>query len=41
MKSKKALIFDSGAIITLALNNLLYILKPLKKEFGGEFYILQ
>jgi len=39
MKSKKALIFDTGSIITLALNDLLYILKPLKKEFGGEFYI--
>lgn len=39
MKIKKALIFDSGAIISLALNNLLYILEPLKKIFGGEFYI--
>jgi hypothetical protein len=35
----KALIFDSSAIITLALNDLLYILEPLKKKFGGEFYI--
>lgn len=39
MGNKKALIFDSGAIITLALNNLLYILEPLKKIFKGEFYI--
>jgi len=35
----KALIFDSSAIITLALNDLLYILEPLKKKFRGEFYI--
>jgi len=35
----KALIFDSSAIITLALNDLLYILEPLKKKFKGEFYI--
>jgi hypothetical protein len=39
MKIKKALIFDSGAIITLALNDLLGILEPLKWAFGGEFYI--
>jgi hypothetical protein len=35
----KALIFDSSSIITLALNDLLYILEPLKKKFKGEFYI--
>lgn len=35
----KALIFDSSAIITLALNDLLHILEPLKKKFKGEFYI--
>ncbi|UZE93596.1 MAG: hypothetical protein IB618_02355 [Candidatus Pacearchaeota archaeon] len=39
MEAKKALIFDSGAIITLALNDLLYILEPLKRVFRGEFYI--
>lgn len=37
----KALIFDSSSIITLALNNLLFILKPLKNLFGGEFYITE
>ncbi len=37
----KALIFDSSSIITLALNDLLYILEPLKKKFGGEFYITE
>lgn len=35
----KALIFDSSSIISLALNNLLFILKPLKQAFKGEFYI--
>ncbi|MGB9707800.1 MAG: hypothetical protein ACPLXC_00525 [Candidatus Pacearchaeota archaeon] len=37
----KALIFDSSSIITLTLNDLLFILKPLKKLFGGEFYITE
>ena len=37
----KSLIFDSGAIITLALNDLLYILEPLKKLFRGDFYITE
>ncbi|MEM4640934.1 MAG: hypothetical protein QXW65_00195 [Candidatus Pacearchaeota archaeon] len=35
----KALIFDSSAIISLALNDLLYTLEPLKKIFGGDFYL--
>lgn len=35
----KALVFDSSTVINLALNNLLWILEPLKKKFGGEFYI--
>ena len=35
----KSLIFDAGPIISLATNNLLWILKPLKKEFNGNFYI--
>ncbi|MFH1823352.1 MAG: hypothetical protein ABH817_01385 [archaeon] len=35
----KYLIFDSSSIITLALNDLLYILEPLKKKFKGEFLI--
>ncbi|MFH1972186.1 MAG: hypothetical protein ABIJ18_01780 [archaeon] len=37
----KSLIFDSSTIITLAMNNLLWILEPLKKQFRGEFYISQ
>ncbi|MBI2654146.1 hypothetical protein HYX02_05025 [Candidatus Woesearchaeota archaeon] len=35
----KSLIFDAGPIISLATNNLLWILEPLKKKFDGEFYI--
>ncbi len=37
----KALIFDAGPIISLATNNLLQILPPLKKQFNGSFYITQ
>ncbi|MBT3721369.1 hypothetical protein HN789_07050 [archaeon] len=35
----KALVFDTGPLINLSLNNLLHILKPLKEKFKGEFYI--
>lgn len=35
----KALVFDSSSIITLALNNLLNMLMPLKKKFRGRFFI--
>lgn len=35
----KILVFDSGAIISLALNNLLWILDPLKHRFQGEFLV--
>ncbi len=35
----KALVFDTGPIINLAMNNLLWILKELKALFKGEFYI--
>ena len=35
----KSVIFDAGPIISLATNNLLFILPPLKKEFGGKFYL--
>jgi predicted nucleic acid-binding protein len=36
---KKIIVFDTGPIISLATNNLLWILEPLKKEFDGEFLI--
>ncbi len=35
----KSLIFDSGPVISLTLNNLLWTLSPLKKHFGGSFII--
>ncbi len=37
----RSLIFDSSTIISLAMNNMLGILKPLKKQFKGEFFIPQ
>ncbi len=37
----KSLIFDAGPIISLATNNLLFILEPLKKEFNGKFYLTE
>lgn len=35
----KSLVFDTGTVISLILNSSLWILEPLKKKFGGEFYI--
>src|SRR3989304_1447770 len=35
----KALIFDSGALISLAMNGLLGLLEKLKKNFKGKFLI--
>ena len=35
----KSLIFDAGPVISLAMNNLLWTLDPLKRKFGGKFYI--
>jgi len=37
----KSIIFDAGPIISLAANDLLWILEPLKKEFNGNFYITE
>lgn len=37
----KSLVFDSSTIITLVTNNLLWILKPLKEKFNGEFFITE
>ncbi len=37
----KSLIFDTGPIISLVTNNLLWILAPLKNEFKGNFYITE
>lgn len=37
----KSLIFDAGPIISLTMNNLLWILEPLKGKFNGKFYITE
>ena len=37
----KSIIFDAGPIISLATNNLLFILPPLKKNFNGNFFLTQ
>lgn len=37
----KIIIFDSSSIISLALNNLLYVIKELKKNFSGKFIITE
>ncbi len=33
----RALVFDASPIISLTMNNMLWILEPLKARFGGEF----
>tara|TARA_Y100000034_G_scaffold39094_2_gene48171 strand:- start:7600 stop:8298 length:699 start_codon:yes stop_codon:yes gene_type:complete len=35
----KAIVFDSGPIINLAMNNILWLIDPLKKQFKGQFII--
>src|SRR3989338_8192856 len=35
----KALVLDAGPIISLTMNNLLWILEPLRQKFGGQFLI--
>lgn len=35
----KALVFDTGSLISLVTNNLVWILRPLKKQFRGNFLI--
>ncbi|MFH1637821.1 MAG: hypothetical protein ABIB71_05335 [Candidatus Woesearchaeota archaeon] len=35
----KAIVFDTSTIISLATNNLLWILEPLRKQMKGKFYI--
>lgn len=36
---KRCLVFDTGPVISLTTNNLLWLLNPLKRQFNGEFYI--
>jgi hypothetical protein len=35
----KSLVFDAGPVISLTMNNLLWLFEPLKKAFGGSFYL--
>lgn len=35
----RAIVFDTGPIISLTINNLLWLLEELRKEYKGEFYI--
>ncbi len=35
----KAIVFDTGPIISLALNDLLWTLPVLKEKYGGDFYL--
>lgn len=37
----RSIVFDAGPVISLALNNLIWLLKPLKKQFIGDFVITQ
>ncbi len=37
----KSLVFDTGPIISMTMNNLLWLLEPLKTNFNGEFYITE
>ena len=35
----KTLVFDTSSVISIVANDLLWVLKPLKQIFRGEFYI--
>ncbi len=35
----KSLVFDAGPVISLTMNNLLWLLGPLRERFGGDFLI--
>lgn len=37
----RAVFFDSGPVISLTMSNLLWVLEPLKRRFGGDFFITQ
>ncbi len=39
MKTQKAIVFDTGTLITFSMNCLLDILRDLKKQFNGKFII--
>ena len=35
----RAIVFDTGPLISLTLNNLIWLIEPLQREFRGTFYI--
>lgn len=35
----KSLVFDTGSIISLTLNNVVWLIEPLKERFKGNFYV--
>src|SRR3989338_11034337 len=35
----RSIIFDAGPVISLTMNNLLWLLEPLKSHYKGEFYL--
>ncbi|MBN1386780.1 hypothetical protein JW968_07485 [Candidatus Woesearchaeota archaeon] len=37
----RALVFDAGPVISLTINNLLWLLEPMRDRFGGDFYLPQ
>jgi hypothetical protein len=37
----KTLFFDTGPLISITMNHLLWVLKPLKKQFNGNFFITE
>ena len=37
----KTLFFDTGPLISITMNHILWILKPLKKHFNGNFFITE
>ena len=37
----KTLFFDTGPLISITMNHILWILQPLKKQFNGKFFITE
>lgn len=37
----KSLVFDTGPLISFAMNNLLWVVKQLKEKYKGDFYITE
>ena len=37
----KTLFFDAGPVISMTMNHILWVLKKLKKQFNGNFFITE